>query len=223
MEELDLKSLIQMLLNRWWILVVSVLVFTLTAGIISFFILDPIYQANTTLYIVKKVEKEGDLAYNDLLISTQLVKDYRELAKSKLVANKVISELGLTNITAEQLSNKLNVTLKNETRVIQITVEDKDPVLASTLANKAAEVFREKVVEIMQVENVQVIDVAEIPAKPVKPNKQMNMAIAFVIGLMIGAGIIFMIEYFDNTIKTSEDVKKYTDLPVLGTIPVFPE
>lgn len=223
MEELDLKSLIQMLLNRWWILVVSVLVFTLTAGIISFFILDPIYQANTTLYIVKKVEKEGDLAYNDLLISTQLVKDYRELAKSKLVANKVISELGLTNITAEQLSNKLNVSLKNETRVIQITVEDKDPVLASTLANKAAEVFREKVVEIMQVENVQVIDVAEIPAKPVKPNKQMNMAIAFVIGLMIGAGIIFMIEYFDNTIKTSEDVKKYTDLPVLGTIPVFPE
>ena len=91
------------------------------------------------------------------------------------------------------------------------------------IANKVAEVFKQKVVELMDVENVQVIDRAEVPISPVKPKKELNIAIATFIGLMTGLGIIFLIEYLDNTIKTPEDIEKHLGLPVIGTIPVFPE
>lgn len=224
MEEIDLKDIFRMLIKRWYIVLISVIVCSAAAAIISLFVLKPVYQSNTTLYIGKNVDGEKtDLAYNDVLLGSQLVKDYREIVKSRLVARQVLDELKLNDITVDDLTAKLSVDLKNDTRVIQISASDNNPEMASNIANKVAEVFITKVVDIMKVENVKVIDKAEVPENPVKPNKKMNVAVGFLLGLMLGFGVIFLIEYFDNTIKTTDDIKKYLDLPVIGTIPVFPE
>ena len=61
-----------------------------------------------------------------------------------------------------------------------------------------------------------------VPSSPIKPKKQLNIAIAAFIGIMVGLGIVFLIEYLDNTIKTPEDVQKHVGIPVIGTIPLFP-
>lgn len=62
---------------------------------------------------------------------------------------------------------------------------------------------------------------ALVPAHPVKPNKQLNMAVALVLGLMVAVGLAFVLEFMDNTVKHPEDVYKHLGLPVLGTIPVY--
>lgn len=224
MEEIDLRDILGMLIKRWYIVLISVIICSSAAVLLSLFVLKPVYQSNTTLYIGKNMDGEKtDLAYNDVMLGSQLVKDYREIVKSRLVAKQVIEELKLKDITVDGLIAKLSVDLKNDTRVIQISASDNSPEMSSSIANKVAEVFMTKVVDIMKVENVKVIDTAEVPKNPVKPNKRMNVAIGFLLGLMLGFGIIFIIEYFDNTIKTADDIKKYVDLPVIGTIPAFPE
>jgi capsular polysaccharide biosynthesis protein len=81
----------------------------------------------------------------------------------------------------------------------------------------------EKVADIMMVENIQIIDTAELPEAPVKPNKLMNIAIATLLGFMLSTGVVFLVEYMDDTIKTPDDVQKYLGLSVVGTIPVFDE
>jgi capsular polysaccharide biosynthesis protein len=91
------------------------------------------------------------------------------------------------------------------------------------ITNAVAEVFQSKVVDIMQVESVQIIDKAEKPNIPVSPNKKLNLAVALILGISLGIFIILAIEYFDNTVKTPEDIEKYLELPVIGTIPVFPK
>src|SRR5690625_6534537 len=53
---------------------------------------------------------------------------------------------------------------------------------------------------------------------PVSPKPMLNMAIAFVLGGMIGVGLAFLLEYLDNTIRTEADVEQHLDLPVLGAI-----
>ncbi|KAF1086071.1 Tyrosine-protein kinase etk [Sporotomaculum syntrophicum] len=66
------------------------------------------------------------------------------------------------------------------------------------------------------------IDIASpalVPSSPVKPNKQMNVAVALVLGLMISVGLAFLLEFMDNTIKSPDDVQKHLGLPVMGTIP----
>ncbi|KGP75336.1 lipopolysaccharide biosynthesis protein, partial [Desulfosporosinus sp. Tol-M] len=55
----------------------------------------------------------------------------------------------------------------------------------------------------------------------VKPNKKLNVLLAFVVGLMAAVGLAFLLEFLDNTIKTSSDVEELLGIPVLGVIPNY--
>lgn len=73
--------------------------------------------------------------------------------------------------------------------------------------------------EAMELGDIRVIDEARIPKNPIKPNKTLNLAIGGILGLMLGVMLTFFLEYMDNTIKTTEDVERTLDLPILGVIP----
>jgi capsular exopolysaccharide synthesis family protein len=67
--------------------------------------------------------------------------------------------------------------------------------------------------------NIQVVDQAEFPTRPHKPNKQLNLLLAVVVGLFLGVGLAFFFEYLDNTVKTPEDVEQLIRLPSFGMVP----
>jgi succinoglycan biosynthesis transport protein ExoP len=69
------------------------------------------------------------------------------------------------------------------------------------------------------VSNIQVLDKAEVPARPYKPNKQLNLLLAVVVGLFLGVGLAFFFEYLDNTVKTPEDIEQLIRLPSFGMVP----
>jgi len=153
-----------------------------------------------------------------MAIAKELVKDYREIATSRAVLQQVINDLNL-QMTPEELSELVSVQLKNDTRIIMIRVKNTDPNMAALMANKLAEVLIDAVQQILNVENVQVIDAATVPDTPVSPRKVLNTAVAAVVGLIVGIALAFMFEYFDNSIRTPEDVERHLGLPVLTVIP----
>lgn len=220
---MEIKEYLQVIRKRLWIVVAAMLILMIIAAAFSYFALEPVYESNTLLYVGKNVNVPEGIEYYDLLISDRLVKDYRELVNSRLVANTVIEELGLTDMNISQLVGKLSVNLKDDTRLIQIKAEHTHPEMAKNIAAKVTEVFKEKAMELMDVENVHVIDEAEVPEAPIRSRKAINVVVAAIVGVMIGLGIILLIEYFDDTIKTPEDVQKHLGLPVIGTIPAFSE
>lgn len=219
--ELNFKEMLHLLLRKWWLILLCAIIIGIGAYFFAANFTTPVYEANTTIYVGKNADQAGVDAL-DLNIGAAVVLDYREIAKSRLVASTVIKELELTDdLSVGELIDRINVEQRTETRVIEISVMDYDPEMAMIITNKTAEVFKEKIAEIMQIENVQVIDVAELPTSPVTPGKRTISMIGSMLGLIIGVVIVFLIEYFDNTIKTPEDVKKYLGLPVIGTIPAF--
>ena len=218
MTDINLKDIIHTLLIKWWIIFIFIILFGSAAYLRNEYLLVPVYEANTTLYVGKNSEKTG-LATNDLALGTALLADYREIAKSRLVASKVIETLGLKNISSEGLAGRIDVSQKNSTRVIQISVRDSNPQRAMDIANTVADVFQQKVIEIIQVEIVQVIDKAEMPRYPISPDKGRNLMMALIIGIALSVGFIFLLDYLDATIKTPADVEAFIGLPVIGTIP----
>lgn len=220
MEEISIRDLIRMFLRRWWILLLCTLAAGSAAYVLTHYYITPMYSAYTTLYVGKNADQVG-IQTADLYLGATLIQDYREIAKSKLVAYEVIKQLGYEKMSAGAMAGKIKVTQKTDTRVIQISVNDPDPQKAMDITNTVAEVFKSKVVEIMQVENVQIIDKAELPLVPVSPNNKRNVMVGIILGLAVGIGIILLIELLDNNIKSPEDVKKHADLPVIGVIPVF--
>lgn len=220
MEEISLQELFFILRKRLWMIILFIVIGIVAAGLFSFYVLKPEYQTFTTLMVgkPKDYQVENKIEYNDLLLNQRLVHTYGVLVQSRDVSDKVIENLGL-DMSFDTFSNKVSVNLVKDTEIIKIQVTDNDPVLAADIANETASVFMDSVKKFMKVENVQVIDEAQVPQEPIKPRPMLNMAIAGVLGVMLGVFLAFLFEYLDNTIKTPEDVRKYLELSVIGTIP----
>jgi exopolysaccharide transport family protein len=75
--------------------------------------------------------------------------------------------------------------------------------------------------EEMKTGNIRVIDRAEIPGSPISPNKSRNTLLAAIIGLAMGVGLAFGLEYMDNSVKLPDEIKQYLGVPYLGPIPAF--
>lgn len=219
---MDIKHFFHILFKRVWILIVLPTLTTGAAAYVSVYMVKPAYDSDTTLYVINKtLGLQTGVAYNDLLVNQQLVKDYRELIKSRSVTKAAIEKLKLKNITSQELAEKVSVNRKNDTQVIEIVVRDNDPKRARDLTNAMAEVFMDKVVQLMKVENVSIVDYAEIPDKPVNTSPLLVVLIALFTSVPAAVSMILLLEYMDNTIKIPEDVTKNLDLPVLGTIPML--
>jgi capsular exopolysaccharide synthesis family protein len=73
----------------------------------------------------------------------------------------------------------------------------------------------------LKTSNIKVIDRAGMPKLPVSPNKKRNLVIALILGLFLGAGFAFTVDYLDNTVKGPDEVEKLVGLPALGVIPMI--
>ncbi|MCG8482584.1 MAG: Wzz/FepE/Etk N-terminal domain-containing protein [Clostridia bacterium] len=219
-EEIDLRQLLDVIRKRFLLIVLIVLISVITASILSFFVLDKEYEASTSLIIgnSKDYRSENSLEYSEVLMYQKLIKTFGEIAKSRMVSEEVIDTLKL-NYSVANLQNRISIEPVGDTQMINIKVRDNDPKLAASIANQLARMFKNKVGAIMKVDNIEVIDTARVPVAPVKPKPLLNIAITFILSLMIGIGLCFLLEFLDQTVKTPSDVEKYLELPVIGAIP----
>jgi succinoglycan biosynthesis transport protein ExoP len=73
----------------------------------------------------------------------------------------------------------------------------------------------------LETNNVRVVEAATATSAPVRPRKAWNLGLAVVVGLGLGIALAVVIEYFDTTVKTPDDVERYLGLPVIGIVPRF--
>jgi capsular polysaccharide biosynthesis protein len=218
-ETISLKEIFQTLRKRLWLLVILPVLAVMVAGTISYLLLTPIYQSSTQL-LVNETSNGQDFSSNDIRTNVELINTYNVIIKSPAILDKVIEEVNLTE-SFNQLNNKVSVSSQNNSQVVNITVEHERPELAAQIANTIATVFQREIVSIMNVNNVSILSEAQLSdnPSPMKPNPTLNMAIAFVVGLMAAVGIAFLLEFLDTTIKTEEDIEKLLELPILGAVP----
>lgn len=148
-----------------------------------------------------------------------MASDFNVIIKSPAILEDVVNELDLSS-TAGELKEKLQVASEENSQVVTVTATDTNPEQAVKIANSTVETFQEKIPTIMNVDNVSILAEAELAENPsqVSPNPYLNIAIAIVLGAMVGVGLAFSLEYLDNTITTEDDIEKKIGLPVLGVI-----
>ncbi len=216
-QELDLYEIWQAMAKRWLMIVLIPLLAVAISGVYSIYALTPQYRSEARILVMKPTEA-AQILYQDIQVSRQLVDTYREIVRDRRVLSKVVANLQLPYSTG-QLAGKVEVDAVRNTEILAISATDPDPAKARDIANEVATVFMIEIVDIYQVENISVISSAVEPSGPFSPRIQLNVAVAFVVGLMAAVGMAFFFEYLDKTIKTPEDVQKHLDLPVLGIIP----
>ena len=218
-ETIDLREYFGIIKKRFWIIALITVIAAVVSGIISFFMLKPVYEAKSTLIVNTEKNEETQMITGDQFNVTQkLAVTYGEIIKSRSVLEDVIKNLKLDD-DYEDLVNNITVSPVKDTQIISISVQDTNKEKARDIANEIPKVFTKEAKRITKANDIQVIDKAILPQNPIKPNKMMNVAIAAVLGMMIGLFIVFLLEYLDNKLKTPQDIEKHLGLSVLSVVP----
>lgn len=222
-ETISLKELFLTLKKRIVLIISIVLAAVMISGVVSYFILTPIYQSSTQI-LVNQAKEDQQYSTTEVQTNLQLINTYNVIIKSPAILDIVKQELNLSESTT-QLNEKITVQSEQNSQVVNISVQDESPEQAAAIANKTAEVFQKEIANIMKINNVTILAKAEVGENqsPVKPQPLLNIAIALVVGLMAGVGLSFLLEYLDNTVKNEEDIEKVIGLPLLGKIATIDE
>lgn len=220
--ELDLRQYIAIIKKRLTLILLFVFICTAAAAVVSLFFKDPVYEASTKI-IVNQTSAQmttGQLDLNQINSNIKMIDTYKEIIKTPAILDKVAQQYPQLGLTAEELSRKIQISSVNNTQVMTLVVQDVDYKQAAQVVNAVSQVFQEEIQHIFKVENVSILNKAVLNAEPspVSPNVPLNIAIAFVISLMVAIGITFLLEYLDDTIKTEADVLQYLGQPTLAMI-----
>ncbi|MDD7792765.1 YveK family protein [Clostridium sp. 'White wine YQ'] len=221
---MELQEYIQLIKKRLLLIFLITLAAVFVSGVISFFVIKPTYQASISVDIgnnqVNTDKNTGNQNYNDVLMYQKLVKTYSIYAKSRAVAEDVVNELKL-NKTPEELNNMITATPSSDTEFLTISVKSKSSDEAKDIANQVAKSLKTVTKKIKNVDNVQLVDDAVLPSSPISPKPFLNIGIAFILGIFISVGLVFLLEYLDNTVKDPDELEKLLELPVIGNIPLI--
>lgn len=221
-EKIDLFKLLVILKQRLrMILVFSVLGLILSA-VITFKFITPIYQAKTQIIVRSSTSNNSQTTAQEIQGNVQIINTYNEILISPVVLNQVIKQLNL-NTTATSLQHEIKLSTETNSQVITMSVNDKNKFVAKDIANTTVDVFKTEVTKIMNVDNVAVLAPAIVSenTSPISPNKKINLTIGILSGFILGF-IIALLRYFlDTTIKSSQDIERVVELPVLGEIPLI--
>lgn len=217
MEEINLSEVYSYFKTKILWILIAVVVILILGNVFTILTRTPMYQSNTTIVLVsEKKSEEGDVI--DYQLSQNLIGTYSQIIKSRNVLNQVINNLKL-KISASELANCISATSIDATDIIQISVDYSNAKDAQKITDEVATVFAKEVKDIYDLENVTILDKAELAKDPYNVNYLKDNVIYLVIGLVLSFGVVFVMYYFDTSIKSSEVVEEKLGLTVIGIVP----
>ena len=223
MEEINIKEFLHYLKKYTIGIIVVVFLCVLGTLIYNLFIKTPMYSTYTTVVLVKNesntetVTNSESIDQTDLTLNSKLVATYRQIIKSKLVLKQVINNLKL-DYSYNKIYDEVKVESSEDTEILKITVTDSDATRAANIANNLSEVFDKEVTKIYNINNVSVIDTAEVNNNPSNNTLIRDIVLALMVGLVGSSAIVFIIFYFDDTLRFNENMENDIEMPVIAKV-----
>lgn len=216
MEEINLKEVYSYFKSKILWILIAIVVIIVIGNVYTIITREPMYRSNTTIVLVG--ESKDGYSQSDSQLNQNLIGTYSEIIKSRKVLSQVIENLKL-KMSVEELSNNITTTSVEDTEIIQITVANAKAKDAKKITDEVAKVFSEEIQDIYNLENVATIDKAELSKNPYNVNYVKDNVIYLIVGFVLSFGIVFIMYYFDTSIKSSEVVEEKLGLTVIGVVP----
>ena len=194
----------------------------LIAAIYSFILQTPKYKSTTTVVLtMSEGENATAVTTTDVTLNQKLLGTYVDIVKRDMVIDKVIENLQIANLTSSQLKSDVTVSTKEDTYIIDITVSNENSEYAARIANEIGKVFSEEVSKMYKMNNIYILDSAKVNSTPynVKPAKYIG--IAFIAGIFISCAVIVIMNLFDTTVKSADEIEKALKVPVIAQLAFY--
>lgn len=217
--EIDLWELFQILLKNWLWILLSTLGCAILGLLITIFLITPKYRAEATMIVNTRQDQTATVTNDQITSAQKLVDTYSIIIRSRRVVDPIMEKL---NIEADYESFVKNIIVEsvNDTQVMSIQVENKDPEIALQVVQEIVDRAPGAIISTVEAGSVNVVSEPYVNSEvPVSPSKLKNTAIAAFIGLFISSGAFLLIAFLDNTFKSEEDIQKQLGLVTIGIIP----
>jgi polysaccharide biosynthesis transport protein len=208
-------------LRRWWWLPFAGM---LLAAAISYAVIKQLphmYEGRATL-LVDFTSFPAGPNYNDALLSQQLVKTYAQMAVQPVILEQIGPRLGV-DMTAEQLAPRVSAQPVRDTQLFVITARASEPDLARNIANTIAETFiaeqDRRLADNHASGATSVIQPARLPLDSVEPKTSAYVSVSAGGAFLLMLGLVYLLAWFDDTVKGASDAERAAGLPTLGVIP----
>ena len=224
--EINIRDLFTLFLKKIWIILSVGIVFVIAAILVTTLFITPVYTASCRVWA-----KTGEdiSKYQEGLTLQYRIQSYAEfitvpitLERVEERLNEVADEINDNNLrfTASELQSMITVSITEGSEFMTIKVTNENPAYAQLIANIVSESARD-VFDEREVGAIEIVGKASLPASPSSPSLVTNVLIAFILGVLFSAAVIFLISYFDTTIKTEKDVVDLINKPIIGTVPTI--
>ena len=225
---MDLRDYLRVL-RKGWPLILAFVILGLAAGIGLTLSTTKVYESSSQISVVVPPGSGGsDSLAQGSTYGQNLVQSAITFATSPLLTERVAKEVNAnkkTDLTSNGLAAKISADAPLNKTLINLHVTDHDPALAAYLVNRVTARYitvltaaEPKDSTGRPVVTLTVAHPGQIPGSPIKPNKLLNIGLGFVVGLLIGVGVVVLRDVLDNTIKDGSDFAE-AGVPTMGVVP----
>lgn len=232
-----IRDLLALLLSKIWFIVICTIVIGTASFLTAKFIMPTKYESYTTMYVKNQnsvsQETNKNVDLNDLNASKSLVSTYIAVLKS----NKVMNEVGARlldsfeeddlkevfkiedgKIDADQIKECFSMSAVDETEVMKITANTVNPTLSAEMCTIIGDIAPDFLIRVVGAGSVEIVDEAVPNYKPVSPNVPLITLIGLIVGFSLAVFVVLLIDFFDDTVKESEQLSKKYEKAILGEV-----
>lgn len=180
---------IRLLRQKWYWIGLFLLLGIGSAYIITIYVIEPEYSAETNLLVSRATETNQAIELGEIETNIQMINTYRDIIQDPVVLDKVQEELG-DRFSEEELRDKMEIIIQSDSQIFGIRVMDTNPQRAALIADTIAAVFKDNVGSVINIDNVAILSLATVPSAPVSPNYLFNMVIGAAAGIALSTGLI---------------------------------
>ena len=217
---IDLGRLLLTLKKNLFSIIAWAVVGLIISLVVLFIFIEPKYSATTDILVNQKNDNV-QTQYAAQQADLGAVTTYEDILKRSVILSPVLKEVKTRDNYKGSLGDlQKSVSVSNETnsKIISVTVTDKDAYTAADIANTVAKTFKEKIVKMMKIDNVTIVSNAKPNPSPVFPKKTLGALVGIVLGALIGVAIAIVRELTDKTVKDMDFLTDEVGLTSLGTV-----
>ncbi|MFS0724099.1 YveK family protein [Paenibacillus sp. 1P07SE] len=223
---MELQGYLRVLKQRWWIAAVLAVMSCTAVFVYSNYYVQPVYQASTDLIVNKPADTaattgQPQVDQNSINTNLMLINTYKQIIKSPAVLRQVLETNPGLGLTTQELNEKVTIDSVRDTQMMTISVQDSSYEQAAAIVTAVSNGFRERVSTVMNLDNVSVLnaaDPADNPA-PINTNHNVLYLFALMVSVMVGLGLIFLLDYLDDTVKSEHQIEQVLGLTLLTKVP----
>ena len=220
--EINLQKLFSALLNKMWLIILVAVIAAIVSFLGTYFFITPQYQSSAMFYVNNSSFSMGDASFSitssDITASKSLVKSYIVILQTRQTMDDIIDYTGLDR-THSQMLSMITAQSVDNTEIFRVTVESPDPEEAKKIADAISYILPKRISSIIEGTSAKVVDMPKVPVNPSSPSYTTNAIIGFLIGLALTVSVIVLMEIFDVTIRSEDDITQNSDHPILASVP----